>query len=79
MKYLAAALFIASIGVWGYNIGTLNPHVIGLDYSAVKQICDYAHTSNNPNDTEVCRITENATNSEYLCNSTGTSCWVESK
>lgn len=46
----------------------------------VQTVCDIAHTSQTNGETEAtCGSAQDQTNTEYLCNSVGTSCWVEAK
>lgn len=45
----------------------------------VQITCDQWRTNNTPATVKACGDAQTITNSEYLCNSTGVSCWVEVK
>lgn len=45
----------------------------------VQTICDQAHNEINGASERACGDAQDKTNTEYLCNSINTSCWVEAK
>jgi hypothetical protein len=45
----------------------------------VQTICDKAHNEVSGQSEQACGDAQDRTNTEYLCNQTGTSCWVEEK
>lgn len=81
MATVGILLIMAGVAMWAYNLGsmayTIHPGLGSLDYA--KATCDKAHREISGASEQACGEALDASNSEYLCNEGGSSCWIESK
>jgi hypothetical protein len=83
MKIAIILLAVVAAFIWGYNVSSLTPRIYTTDNDAVKSVCDYSHNYQGIKGAgeweQACGLAQDATNTEYLCDKTLTTCWVENK
>ena len=79
-KYAFIIVFMSGVavctGLWGYNIGTLEPRVMSSNHDAVQAVCDYAHNHTSGASEEACGIAQDKTHTQYTCDINGDNCRV---
>ena len=74
--YLVIAV-LAVVVVYQYNGAQHELRIAKIEY--VQHLCDRAHTEISGASEVECGNAQDRTNTEYLCDKTGTTCWVEEK